>query len=247
MFNFLRESGIHHVAEPELFELLKFFDSDEDGLLSFQDFIQMVLPCEDNKLRSMVTARPSHRVGRYDFLPRDIEIGVSVIIEKEIYLQRRIEELKRQLQSRYDYSPLFAFRSIDRYNIGRIDTYNLNTFLKSNEIGLSELELLAIIRRIDTDGDACLDFNEFSDFLKPLSMKVAIPDPRILPDPRAGSPKNRGGSPLRGGPPVPPPLGPPPGATLFVTPKGNKLQRPVLKVSDEDELIVSLREQCKLE
>ena len=128
----------------------------------------MLLPCEDNTLRNMVIERPSHRVGRFDFLPRDIELGLTAVIEKEVGLQRRLEELKRQLLARYDYSPLSAFRSIDRYNVGRIDTVNLRTFLRANDVVPHELDLLAIIRRIDTDGDACLDFNEFSEFLAPL-------------------------------------------------------------------------------
>lgn len=81
--------------------------------------------------------------------------------------------------------------------------------MRANEYGLKEIDLLAIIRRIDTDGDACLDFNEFSDFLKPLSKEVAVMDPRMLPNPIITE-KHRGGSPLRGAPPV---LAvPPPGA-----------------------------------
>ena len=34
--------------------LIKFFDSDEDGFLSYADFIQIVLPCDDNVLRDLV-------------------------------------------------------------------------------------------------------------------------------------------------------------------------------------------------
>ena len=59
-----------------------------------------------------------------------------------------------------------AFRSVDRYNVGRVDTVNLATFLRSHGHNAAEIELLAIIRRIDTDGDACLSFGEFADFLK---------------------------------------------------------------------------------
>lgn len=121
--------------------------------------------------------------------------------------------------------------------------------MKANDFGLQEIDLLAIIRRIDTDGDACLDFNEFSEFLKPLSPEVAVQDPKLIPDRRsmaATSANHRGGSPLRGAAPVLP--GPPLGAQLFVTPPGTKkVDRPILKVSDEDELIIALREQCKLE
>ena len=117
-------------------------------------------------MRTITIDRPSHRVGRYDFLPRDIEMALATVIEKEIDLQRRLEALRRELESRYDYTPLAAFRSVDRYNVGRIDALNLGSFLRANSHNLSEIELLAIIRRVDTDGDACLGFNEYTDALR---------------------------------------------------------------------------------
>jgi len=45
--------------------------------------------------------------------------------------------------------------------------------LKKNGHFASESELLAIIRRIDTDGDAQLNLAEFSEFLKPLGHHVS--------------------------------------------------------------------------
>ncbi len=63
---------------------MRFFDSDEDGRLSFQDFLQIVLPCEDNVLRNIAAERPSHRVGRFDFLPRDIEQALAETLEREV-------------------------------------------------------------------------------------------------------------------------------------------------------------------
>ena len=111
---------------------MRFFDSDDDGRLSFQDFLQMLLPCEDTYLRNVTLDRPSHRVGRYDYLPRDIEIGLTAVIEKEIDMQRRIDILKRDLVVRFDYTPLAAYRSVDRYSSGRIDTHNLGAFLRAN-------------------------------------------------------------------------------------------------------------------
>ena len=81
---FLNDNQVHHVSEQELQQLLRFFDSDEDGRLSYQDFLQIVLPCEDNVLRSIAAERPSHRVGRFDFLPRDIEQALSETLEREI-------------------------------------------------------------------------------------------------------------------------------------------------------------------
>ena len=106
---------------------------------------------------------------------------------------------------------------------------NLNTYMKANDIKLRENDLLAIIRRIDTNGDACLDFNEFNEFLKPLSKDVGIfIPPPIRPKgygyPKEGSPLRNGGSPVRAGPPFPGPMPPipPHSSLLFVTPPGTK-------------------------
>ena len=126
----------------------------------------MLLPCEDNLLRNVTLDRPSFRVGRYDSLPRDIELAIFDIIEKEIDLQRRLDILKRDLEVRYDYSPLAAYRSVDKYNDGRIDTFNLGSFLRSCGHYATERELLSIVRRIDTDGDARLSYSEYSEFLR---------------------------------------------------------------------------------
>lgn len=127
-----------------------------------------MLPCEDNFLRNVTLDRPSFRVGRFDNLPRDIETYLTEILEKEIDLQRKEDSYKRDLELRYDYSNYSIFRAVDRYNDGFIDSYNLGNFLKNTGHFASEKEILAIIRRIDTDGDAKLSYSEFSDFINAL-------------------------------------------------------------------------------
>ena len=126
----------------------------------------MWLPCTVNLLRNITLDRPSFRVGRYDSLPYDIERAMCEILEKEIDLQRRLDILKRDLEVRYDYTPLSAYRSVDKYNDGRIDTFNLGSFLRSCGHYATEAELLAIVRRIDTDGDARLSYSETAEFLR---------------------------------------------------------------------------------
>ena len=95
--NFLRDNGIYHVSDSEAHNLVMFFDNNGNGRLSFDEFIQMILPCEDNFLRNLTLDRPARYVGRYDHLPRDIELALANVIEKEIDLQRTLESLKRDL------------------------------------------------------------------------------------------------------------------------------------------------------
>jgi Ca2+-binding EF-hand superfamily protein len=85
LLNFLRDNRVYTVNEYECSKLLKFFDSDEDGRLSYTDFSQMLLPCEDNFLRKYIQDRPSKYVGRYDYLDFDIERRLADLIEAEIF------------------------------------------------------------------------------------------------------------------------------------------------------------------
>lgn len=84
----MRDHHSHAASEAELFHIVKFFDSDSDGALCFQDFLQMLLPCEDNCLRNVTLDRHAMRCGRFDNLPYDIEHALLAVLEKEICLQR---------------------------------------------------------------------------------------------------------------------------------------------------------------
>lgn len=173
LVNFLRENGVAHVSEGEAYNLICFFDSDGNKRLSFQEFIQCVLPCEDNVLRNITIDRPAIRVGRFDRLPVDIEHALTAVIEKEVNLARTIEGLKRDLEIGLDYTSVAAFRSVDRYNSGLITTVNLGAFLRDQGHWASETELLAIVRRIDTDGDASIDLREWNEFMRPAAAPTA--------------------------------------------------------------------------
>jgi hypothetical protein len=61
------------------------------------------------------------------------------------------------------------------------------------------MELLAIIRRIDTDGDAAIAYSEFAEFVRP-----AIPGPRVssIPPLRSSSPPRHSSSPLKSSSPM---------------------------------------------
>jgi Ca2+-binding EF-hand superfamily protein len=54
---------------------------------------------------------------------------------------------------------------VDRYEEGRITKDILIDFFRQFGNYLSEEEVYAIIRRIDTDGDARIGFPEWADFL----------------------------------------------------------------------------------
>jgi hypothetical protein len=64
----------------------------------------MLLPCEDNYLRSATLDRHACRIGRFDQLPCDIDRALTEVIEAELSLQRQLDGLKRDLSLKCDYS-----------------------------------------------------------------------------------------------------------------------------------------------
>jgi len=114
------------------------------------------------------------------------------------------------------------------------------------------MELLAIIRRMDTDGDAILVYSEFAEFIRPLSPIPRGSPPRSSPprSPIRAASANRSSytsplkssgaarassanrtSPSRGRSPV----------------RTSPSRAPVLRPHDEDELIHSLKDICNNE
>ena len=78
----------------------------------------------------------------------------------------KAESFKRTLEQSYDFSVQLAFKAIDDWNFNQIDFKNLRRFLRNVGYLASKQELIAIIRRIDTDGDSKLKIDEFSEGIR---------------------------------------------------------------------------------
>ena len=130
----------------------------------------MFLPCEDNLLRDSTLSRVAPAVLSHELLPRDIESAMCDVLEKEIVLQRRLEDLKSDLGALIEYSSVSAFYTIERFTrSGVLNTVNIGDFLRSQGHYASETELVAIVRRIDTDGNCTISSGELSEFLRQLA------------------------------------------------------------------------------
>ena len=64
--------------------------------------------------------------------------------------------------SRFDFSMQGMFTEIDDWNYKYIDIKNMKRFLMKTSVYPDDNLLRAILRRLDTDGDARLSFREFS-------------------------------------------------------------------------------------
>lgn len=85
---------------------------------------------------------------------------MSKIIGEEIELVREIEHIKNALLKEPEYHPYAIFREIDQDGDNRISKEEIGNFLRKTGFHANEQETLAIIRRIDTEGDYHVNFGE---------------------------------------------------------------------------------------
>lgn len=134
--------------------LVKFFDSDEDGVLNYTDYMQLVITCDDAYLRAVVTQREPYGVNPDEYLSPILERELAILFEKELAYHREISNIKKDLQSAPDFSYENAYREINAEGIEIIDHTSIENFLRKNGFAPTEEELTAIIRRIDVSADA---------------------------------------------------------------------------------------------
>jgi Ca2+-binding EF-hand superfamily protein len=163
--DFFLDNREYTITESDVLHLIKYYDLDKDYSLNSFEFQQILLPCEDNVLRQRALNRGSYRVGRFERLSFELEYKLNAVLSHEVTMMRKLSLVKNELLYAYDFTTYAAYRSLDRWNDGAISIENLKWFFRLNQKYLTDREALSIIRRIDTDGDAKISYNEFSDFL----------------------------------------------------------------------------------
>jgi Ca2+-binding EF-hand superfamily protein len=85
---------------------------------------------------------------------------------REVKLQIKAENIKRLLENQYDFNIQSAYKVIDDWSYGYLDARNLRRFLRNMGVLVQKSELVALIRRIDLDGDAKISYEEFFEGVK---------------------------------------------------------------------------------
>ena len=68
-----RENGVVHLSERDCGTIINYFDSDLDNGLNYKEFMEVVLPCDDLYMRSVVTQRPSYDCAKNERLSFSVE------------------------------------------------------------------------------------------------------------------------------------------------------------------------------
>lgn len=147
----------------DFYLLVRQYSSGLNGRLSFDDFTQLVLPSTKLYTRDLVLKRYVYRESK------SYEISLKLLIEKELTLQREIENIKAKLKSNSGFSIRKAFLSFDRDEKGYIREADITDFARRFGRYINEEELDCFLRRVDTQDDGIITFEEFLDALLPLN------------------------------------------------------------------------------
>ena len=110
---------------------MRYFDIDGDNALNYQEFLQMILPCDDLNLRAEAAQRQAGRTitqyknGERIFMSYAIERGLCDFLETEIHLNCQLESLKMGLVSSIDWNLHLAFQAVDTTRDGFLNYRNI--------------------------------------------------------------------------------------------------------------------------
>lgn len=153
ILDFLYSNGVRHFTVRDCQLLVQYFDIDQDNMLSFTEFMQMILPCDNLQLRSEASQREPISLQPNGRLNEQVEKYLTDFFEQEVQFHSSLFNLKQELHTRFDWNMRDAFNYIDVTQDGFINHRNIQIFLKDQGFYANDEHLIAIIRRLDSDAD----------------------------------------------------------------------------------------------
>lgn len=131
------------------------------------------MPSTNDHLRAVAKSREAeYRYIKSAYLSKPVENALAALFTKEIDYHRAVDEIKRELNSRFDFTAKRCFDAIDKaYPYSTLDRNEIRDFVAEYYTILSEDDLDAIIRRCDTDEDEQISELEFKDVVQHTNIK----------------------------------------------------------------------------
>jgi Ca2+-binding EF-hand superfamily protein len=151
----------HHVyaGSFDAQNIIYHYDADCNSTLNYSEFVNLVVSEKNTVLRNSSLSGLSYKSVLH--VPYDVELSCVRLLEKELDFVKCLHGSVRDLNLRYDFNVLDAFKSMDIYNLDNLSTDSLRKFLIRNFITPSESDLTNIFKRLDVDRDFRVNYTEF--------------------------------------------------------------------------------------
>lgn len=163
ILDFMRESMID-IRDKKTKALILHYDADEDEVLSYKEFLDIVLPKEHPDLRAFVTQRECFDITNDEYLGYETEAALALLVEREIKLFEEVMQDKEQLDE-LGINGFKIVEMIDGDPSGNLNFNNLKNFVHESGIIPYDSEIIAFLRRVDRDDDGVINSEEMDRFL----------------------------------------------------------------------------------
>lgn len=157
-YQFMKDNDQHQFTIKDCQLMMTFYDLDNGGSLSYNEFMKFILPCDNEKLREEACLRKTYKadIKAGKKLHPSVEKAMVEYFEREITCHKKIELLKKALLLCADWDVKAAFNLIDSQKQGYLSHPQIYSFCKNQGGDPTDAELIAIVRRIDSSGDGML-------------------------------------------------------------------------------------------
>ena len=156
LVDFFRRHSIYS-SSFEAQQVIYHYDSDLSATLNYAEFLNLIVSERNSFLRnSYISSSRS-----YDTVPYDIELSVLRVLEKELDLVKSLSAGIRDINLRYDFNVIDAFRALDVLGLDNINSESVRKFLIRNFVTPSKQDVLNIVKRLDLDRDYRVTYTEF--------------------------------------------------------------------------------------
>lgn len=140
------------------------YDSSKNGLLSYKEFLEIVLPKEHPDLRAFVTQRECYDIKEEEYLSYETEVAMAILLEREIAIFEEALVQKDELDNLALSGPRIVEIVAGSEN-SSLNFKNLQNFLHGSGLIPYDAEIINFLRRVDRDDDGVITAEEMDDFL----------------------------------------------------------------------------------
>lgn len=144
--------------------ILNHYDADKDGVLSYKEFLELVLPKEHPELRAFVTQRECFDIKQEEYLSYETEAAMAILLGLEIDLFDSARNQKEELD-KLELDGHKIVEIIDGNSEGNLNFNNIQDYLNDSGIMAYDSEIINFLRRVDRDDDGVILGEEFVKFL----------------------------------------------------------------------------------
>lgn len=141
------------------------YNANQNQVLSYKEFLDIVLPKEHPDLRAFVTQRECFDINKDEYLSYDTEVALSNLFDLEINLYEELVEEKKKLDNLgIDVKDILSIINKGSPGCDSINFASTKSYIEDCGINTYDFEIINFIRRFDQNDDGIVEQGDVSRF-----------------------------------------------------------------------------------